>query len=788
MTTDDAKRTENEAQSAKPTEPELRKPSTLWTCLCIAGIAVVLDLAPTRLAAQAWPTNVPVGLTTLPVTASPSQQAAEAALQQPVVSRYDDRAIYSDPSLSSIPEPTPPGLPQDTRSIVTSTEVQEAAAPPTTIDPRPITVQQVPAQMVRTQQVQVQPTPPQSMVEPVPSTADSVIVEETLWEPGHIISPDYSNVVTGSVCDDFAVCDCMTVISPTEIQPASQQSACGCVQRPTCSCQQNCNSRVHVPLATGCRANSCPDGNCWLSEYQQRAYESCAAQPVEAPVTPPADFSAWWDELIRNQAGLAQQPTHIHVDTLIQSALTNSPHIQVAATAPHIKRTFITEEDAAFDWISFLESRFDDLNDPIGNTLTTGNNDDRFKQREWYSESGVRRRNRRGGEFEIAQRYGILRNNSRFLVPPEQGNSRLELNYTQPLLNGRGRFVNQSLTMLADIDYRTAGDEFLRQMQDHLLLVTEAYWELYRSRANYFQRKKLLESAQRILENLRGRAEVDALDRQVLRATAAVANRKSEIARALTSIRNAESQLRLLVNDPSMLNSSCMEFIPADVPMTESTELPIQEAIRTALTYRPDISQAIQELRATTVRVGVAQNDLLPQLDLFFGTYVAGLNGNSDVFNAVVNQFSDGRPGYNFGVRFEWPLGGNRAANARHDRRKWEYTRAISKFRTVAETAMTEVEVAIREISTTHQEMSARFEAMRASGNEAEYLVDRWQTLPNVDDSATLLLEDLLDSQSRLADEEAAFVQAQVNYAISLVKVRQVLGTLMQVHPEHGDG
>jgi len=48
---------------------------------------------------------------------------------------------------------------------------------------------------------------------------------------------------------------------------------------------------------------------------------------------------------------------------------------------------------------------------------------------------------------------------------------------------------------------------------------------------------------------------VDAVQRQVLRARAAVATRRSEIVRARTSIRNAESQLRLLVNDPVLVQA-----------------------------------------------------------------------------------------------------------------------------------------------------------------------------------------------------------------------------------------
>ncbi len=436
-----------------------------------------------------------------------------------------------------------------------------------------------------------------------------------------------------------------------------------------------------------------------------------------------------------------------------------SPHIKSFEVDPAIQRTFLAEEAAAFDWRSFMEQRYDNTNDPVGNDLTTGNANTRFIQEEWLGRSGLRRRNRVGGEFEISQRFGYLDNNSRFLNPPQQGNSRLELNYTQPLLNGAGRAVNESLIVLADVNFHAAGDEFVAQLQDHLLQVTETYWELYRARAEFFQRQRLLQSAKMILANLAGRTEVDVLDRQVLRAKSAVANRQSEIVRAKTSIRNAESRLRLLVNDPALLQSSWLEMTPVDVPMVGDLPMTAADGIATALANRPDISQAIRELRASSVKLGVSRNQLLPQLDLLLNTYVAGLQGDAEVLQAFVNQYSDGRPGFTVGLQFEMPLG-RRAPKAQFERRNLEMSRALSQFRATVETGLTEVEIALREVATTHNEMQARYQAMLASYNETQFLVDRWETLPGIDDSSTLLLEDLLDSQERSAGEEAAFVRA----------------------------
>ena len=521
------------------------------------------------------------------------------------------------------------------------------------------------------------------------------------------------------------------------------------------------------------------DQQALLAPYLERA-EAYRGQTTKAMQVIPAGFEAWWREPLKQPLGLKQGHAQISLDQVIAESLIHSPHVQVAAAEPKILESVIFEEAAQFDWSSFWETKYDSLNDPVGNSLTTGNNENRFKQKEWYSRTGLRRRNTKGGELEVSQRLGYLDNNSRFLVPPDQGNARLELNYRQPLMQGKGRAVNESLVLLANIDFRSANDRFRDKLQAHLVDVTQAYWELVRSRSELLQRLRLFDRADRVLKRLEGRAEVDVLDRQIFRAKAAVANRRAEIARAVTSIKNAESRLRLLVNEPELLQHANSELTPLDMPSHEAISVDLADAIATAMIYRPDISQAMRDLRAANVRLGVSKNQLLPKLDLLIGTYVAGLDADSGTLNSWVNQFKDGGPGFNVGLEFELPVG-NRAAQARQRRRQWELNQALQQFRLVVETALTEVEVAVREVNTTRSEMAGRYQSMVAADQEQRYLLDRWQTLPGLDDSVTLLLEDLLDSQERQADEESAFAEAQFAYAVATVKLKQAMGTLFQV-------
>ena len=523
-------------------------------------------------------------------------------------------------------------------------------------------------------------------------------------------------------------------------------------------------------------------GSGLLSSYQTRPLLQ-PSEELQSNQTSqlPLEFQPWWVQETKRPIGLKAAPLLVSLDSLIQRALSNSPHIQVAATQPHIQQAVLLEESARFDWTSFLESTYDDQNDPVGNTLTTGNNDSRLKQREWFAEGGIRRQTSTGGEFELSQRVSTLENNSVFLVPQDQGNSRLVLNYRQPLLRGRGRAVNESLIVLANINLNAASDEFLAEIQQHLTDLTETYWELVRARSELLQRSKLLIGAEKILNQLEGRAKVDALDRQVFRARSAVAKRKAEIARSITSVKNAESRIRLLVNDQEIIAAARMELVPVDMPNLDNLGINLGDAISTALSNRPDISRSIREIKATSVQLGISRNDLLPKLDLLVGSYLAGLDDNFDIAGATRNQFSDGRPGFNIGFEFESPIG-NRAAQARQARRTWEANRAVHQFRAIVESGLTEVELAVREVQTAHQEMNGRYYAMVAAQKESSFLADRWETLPDENDSVILLLENLLDSQERLVDEEAAFSKAQFDYSVAVVKLKQATGILFQVN------
>jgi outer membrane protein TolC len=496
------------------------------------------------------------------------------------------------------------------------------------------------------------------------------------------------------------------------------------------------------------------------------------------PQTLPPEFIPWWEERTADPVRNSSQQIPVTVESLVLGAIEFAPQVQSMKADPQIRSAYLCQELAAFDWRAFVDNRWDDFNDPVGNTLTTGNNSSRYVNQTWTGAAGLRRGNQYGGQFEVAEKLSWQQNNSRFSVPNPQGLARLQVSYTQPLLNGAGEAYNTSRIVLAQLDTHRSFDEVALELQEHLLKVAETYWSLYRSRAVFYQREKVLVSGVSILETLGGRQDVDAVERQVLRAKAAVASRQSEIVRAKAAIRNAESRLRLLVNSPDIQDLSELELLPAELPRIDYVPLSMTGSVQSALQHRPDISAAIRDMRATGVRLGVAKNELLPRLDVVMNAYTAGLAGVDYVPQSVGDQFSSGRPGYSVGLNFEVPLG-NRAARARVNQREWEIAKSVQDFRTVVETGMTEVEIAVRDAETSHREMLGKFQSLIAAEQEEHYLDDRWRFLPGGDRGTTLLLEDLLDAQERLATAETEFVDAQIAYSLSLLRVRKAMGTLL---------
>ncbi len=508
--------------------------------------------------------------------------------------------------------------------------------------------------------------------------------------------------------------------------------------------------------------------------------EAFYAEQLTDPVSQPAPASKhWWSDVVSNQMFEGTSPVEVDLNRLLVLALQSSEQLKVYSETPLIRETAVTEAEAAFDWAKYLNGVWEDIDVPVGSSLTVGGNASRFEDHNLGATAGLRRKTLTGAEIDISQRIGHQNTNSNFFIPNDQGTAELAVSIRVPLLRGRGRIYNSSLQCLACIDTDTARTEFQRQLQSHLLEVIRAYWALYLERAASAQKVRLTEATKEILSRIQSRRTLDANPVQLKAVQAALSNREADLIRAATAIRNAEERVRALINDSELGTDESIELVPLQMPSLARFDADVFSQMETALQNRPEILVATQEIKAAAIRRNMSKHEILPVLDLVTRTYLSGLRGESNIGRAWTDQFDTGRPSYTIGLQYELPIG-NRAARARHARRRLEQRQFESQYRLTMENIRAEVAVAVREILTAFQEIESRQLSVTAAQSEVAALEYRWNEMIGEEGTSSLNLESLLRSQQRLADMQFALVRAQLTYNLALANLNVANGSLLE--------
>ena len=489
------------------------------------------------------------------------------------------------------------------------------------------------------------------------------------------------------------------------------------------------------------------------------------------------EIPAWWIEETMVQTRPESTVLPLTLESLLVRSVTHSSQIKVFSELPLIRRTAVTEADAAFDWAAFLDSQWTDTSDPVGSLLTGATG--RYKNNQLSTTGGVRKRTAVGGVVEASQQLGGQQTNSTFFSPNPQATSRLKLSYTHPVLRGNGVLYNASLSCLALIDTNVAEAEFSRQVQAQLSEVARAYWGLHVARASVVIRNQSLERARLVLSQLKDREGFDAVRPQILRAEAEVAARESALTRATMMVRNSEAQIRSLVNDPELGSYSSTEFITLDAPSATEIQVDMRQCCEAALVNRPEVHQSLDQIRAACIRLRMSKQEMLPILNVVTEAYVAGLHDDAAVGDAWTNQFALGSPGTALGAEFEVPLG-RRAAQAQRQRRILECRQLRNQYETTLHSLRLEVGVAVREVKATWAEINARKLAFEANQIQLTSTTERWKLLPGEDGNGALMLESMLRDQERLTLAEIALLESWISYNMSLFGLRKATGELLQ--------
>lgn len=505
--------------------------------------------------------------------------------------------------------------------------------------------------------------------------------------------------------------------------------------------------------------------------------------PIQHQDTPHSNASQsinqfWWKPLVADSI-LGRPLVPISSNSLAIETLANSPQVQVLAARPQAAKTMIVEELAQFDWSAFVESRWRDTTEPTGSTLITGANNV-FRNHQFTNQAGVRKNTRHGGQLSVGQLFGLENSNSQFFSPQDQGESTFTIDYSQPLLRGAGRFVNESNVVLARLANSASEFEFVGQVQAFLMEVNERYWQLYMLRASLLIERRLYHRAQQTIDLLKKREKVDASKEMIARAESSLATRKTRLVEARRQLLDQQTLLRNLVNSVNLDEPSRREFLPTDVPSIHNLDISSEQAFATAMQHRPEVARAIRDIRSASVRYRVSENDLLPQLDLVFQTYARGLRGNFDLGSAFGDMYVANEPTYSAGLLFEVPIA-RRAAKAVNSRRQIELAELTSQFKVLLEQILLDTVTGLRALETTKRTLETNRDSLARASETLRLLQVRYELMSREEDgSASLRIQDILNNHQTVAVAELAYVQSEADHAIALIRLRRALGTLIR--------
>ena len=204
----------------------------------------------------------------------------------------------------------------------------------------------------------------------------------------------------------------------------------------------------------------------------------------------------------------------------------------------------------------------------------------------------------------------------------------------QQLLNGFGLLPNERNIRIAKLNKYLADQTFQQQVITSITAVANAYWELAFARGNVDVALHQIELANKLYSDNKKQVDIGTLaPLEIVQAEAQVATANQTLILSQTTLLQDQlTLLNLISKDPTSPALRTVEIIPtdtADVAPPEVEKISLEDAIKEAITKRPDVLQSGTTLKADDINVRATKNALLPVLNLSGEYATQGLAGDN---------------------------------------------------------------------------------------------------------------------------------------------------------------
>ena len=198
--------------------------------------------------------------------------------------------------------------------------------------------------------------------------------------------------------------------------------------------------------------------------------------------------------------------------------------------------------------------------------------------------------------------------------------SSLTVQVQQALLNGFGILPNTKFILIARNNRQISDLQFQQLVITTITNVQNDYWNYVFAIQSIVAAQESLTLAQQLYDNNKKQAEIGTMaPLDVTTAKAQVASATTAVIQAQTARRQSEVVLlSVITKNPLSGGLSNLEIVPTDNTFIPNVveDIPLDQAVREALTNRPDYKQFQITLNSDDINIRASRNALLPTLNV----------------------------------------------------------------------------------------------------------------------------------------------------------------------------
>jgi len=465
--------------------------------------------------------------------------------------------------------------------------------------------------------------------------------------------------------------------------------------------------------------------------------------------------------------GITGNPSKLTLQKCIETALVHNRGLRVVSYDPAIAETQIGEAMAVFDAYLDASALWNHSETPSASSLLGGEGAATITKGSQF-EAGITKPLPTGGRVGVTGSIARTNTTQLFTTLNPRYESNVAFSFTHPLLRNAGIEFNRSQIRVERLNKRVSVEAFRQQVMQLVRNVEAAYWQLDTTYRDLTSREAARDRAKATYERQQSRSEFgQASIQDVEQARMQYEAFRAEVLEAVDRANTQEAELRELMG---ISLSDRRRIVTADTASITQVRPSWTVALRDALASRPEIRQQELTIRSQQIGVRVAQNQLLPQLDLasLYRSNGLGRNGRNSLEVLARDRFND----WEFGLQLNWPFG-NRAALNRLHREKLRLAQQMATLEDLEQQVTREVLDAYRAVDTSYALIGIRRAQREAA---ARLLVARQAEF----DEGRVTTDLLLEAQADLANAERDELVAIATYNISLIDLELAKGTLLR--------